>query len=98
MVAVVSTMAKYYFCATGAGNSYTASKAAASISLLQWAEEFKLNLNFFDIPCICEEKNKIWPSLKKAALSGKDFPMTGGEQIRDFAPVESVAKLFLHHA
>lgn len=35
--------------------------------------------------------NNFWPSLKKAALSGKDFFMTSGKQIRDLIPVEKVA-------
>ena len=39
------------------------------------------------------EKN-LWPSMKKAALSGKDYLLTPGEQIRSFIPVgEAVEKL-----
>ena len=36
--------------------------------------------------------SNFWPSLQEAALKGRDFPMTNGEQIRDFIPVENVAK------
>lgn len=35
----------------------------------------------------------LWPSLKAAALAGRsEFPMSGGEQLRDFLPVEDVAR------
>lgn len=36
-------------------------------------------------------KQNFWPSLYYAAISGKDFSMTSGEQIRDFITVEKVA-------
>ena len=35
--------------------------------------------------------NNFWPSLRIAALSGKDFFMTSGEQVRDFITVEEVS-------
>ena len=34
----------------------------------------------------------LWPSLRTAALAGHDFPMTSGHQVRDFLPVEEVAR------
>lgn len=35
----------------------------------------------------------LWPSLRAAARAGKqEFPMSGGEQLRDFLPVEDVAR------
>jgi len=34
----------------------------------------------------------LWPSLRAAALAGEDFPMTSGGQVRDFLPVEEVAR------
>lgn len=40
-------------------------------------------------------EGNFWPSLRSAALAGADFPMTSGNQIRDFIPVEQVAKEFL---
>ena len=36
--------------------------------------------------------------MEKAALSGDDFPMTKGEQVRDFMEVSEVAKCFLNEA
>ena len=37
----------------------------------------------------------FWPSLRAAAISGEDFPMTTGEQIRDFIPVKEAALAFV---
>lgn len=35
----------------------------------------------------------LWPALKAAALAGRsEFPMSGGEQLRDYLPVEEVAR------
>jgi nucleoside-diphosphate-sugar epimerase len=75
-------------------NSYAASKAAASIALRQWAEEHKLTLNILRIFHVFgegEPETRFWPSLRRAALAGEDFPMTRGEQIRLFQPVNDVA-------
>jgi len=38
---------------------------------------------------------RLWPSLKRAAETGEDYPMTKGEQIRDFISVEEVADTFV---
>lgn len=79
-------------------NSYAASKAAASIALLQWAEEHQLVLEIlrvFHVYGKGEPKSRFWPSLMSAALAGRDFPMTEGEQVRDFMQVEAVAATFL---
>lgn len=82
-------------------NSYAASKAVASIALLQWAKEHKLSLEILRIFHVYgegESESRFWPSLRKAALAGEDFPMTEGEQIRDFMAVEDVARTFLNRA
>jgi nucleoside-diphosphate-sugar epimerase len=82
-------------------NSYGVSKAAASIALLHWAEEHKLHLDILRIFHVYgegEAETRFWPSLKRAALSGSDFAMTDGDQIRDFIPVQSVANAFLQQA
>ena len=44
-----------------------------------------------------EGQNQLnfWPSLRKAALAGEDYPMTLGEQIRDFQEVGSAAAAFV---
>lgn len=82
-------------------NSYAASKSAASIALCQWAKEHNLHLEILRVFHVYGEgelESRFWPSLRKAALSGNDFPMTLGEQIRDFQPVDRVAKVFLSRA
>jgi nucleoside-diphosphate-sugar epimerase len=82
-------------------NSYAASKAAASIALCQWAEEHMLTLDLlrvFHVYGEGEPETRFWPSLRRAAMAGEDFPMTAGEQIRDFQPVEQVAGAFLARA
>ena len=82
-------------------NSYATSKAAASIALQQWANENKLSLEILRVFHVFgegESETRLWPSLRRAALAGKDFKMTKGEQIRDFQPVEDVASIFLNRA
>lgn len=82
-------------------NSYAASKAAASIALMQWAKQHKLSLEILRIFHVYgegESDSRFWPSLRRAALAGEDFPMTEGEQIRDFMAVEDVARTFLNRA
>jgi len=79
-------------------NAYAASKAAATMAALAMAVEKKtelLILRLFHVFGDGEEASRFWPSLRKAALAGEDFPMTAGEQIRDFVPVEMVAETFL---
>ena len=79
--------------------SYPTSKAAASIALIGWAVEnnvFLQILRIFQVYGEGELETRLWPSLKKYAKLGKDFPMTKGEQIRDFISVDQVAKKFLN--
>ena len=68
---------------------------------MAFAREHKLELAVlrpFHVFGEGESQERLWPSLKKAALAGEDFPMTFGEQIRDFTPVEFVAEKFVHYA
>jgi nucleoside-diphosphate-sugar epimerase len=78
--------------------TYAASKAASSIAFYQFAVQNKIKLSYhriFQVFGEGEASTRLWPSLKKAALSGQDFPMTKGEQIRDFISVEDVAQYFV---
>ena len=82
-------------------NAYGASKAAASIAAMAFARANELELAVlrpFHIFGEGESQERLWPSLKKAALAGEDFPMTLGEQIRDFTPVEFASEIFVHYA
>jgi len=82
-------------------NSYAVSKAFASITLQQWAYKNNLYLDIlrvFQVYGMGEASSRFWPSLKRAALSGFDFSMTAGEQIRDFVNVSNVAQTFLGQA
>jgi nucleoside-diphosphate-sugar epimerase len=77
---------------------YASSKAAASIALTGMAREMNFEaavLRPFHVFGDGEHESRLWPSLKAAALSGRDYPMTNGEQVRDMTPVESVATAFL---
>jgi nucleoside-diphosphate-sugar epimerase len=79
-------------------NAYGASKAAASIALLTLARERGLELAVlrpFQAFGEGQHESNFWPSLRAAALEGRDFPMTPGEQVRDYQPVEEVAAAFL---
>ncbi|WP_008313711.1 NAD-dependent epimerase/dehydratase family protein [Leptolyngbya sp. PCC 6406] len=80
-------------------NAYGASKASASLAAMGLAVQMEWEvvlLRPFHVYGQGEAEFRLWPSLRKAALAGADFPMTAGEQIRDFMPVEQVAQQFLH--
>jgi nucleoside-diphosphate-sugar epimerase len=80
--------------------SYPTSKAAASIAFEGFARELKVQLKLlriFQVYGEGEQATRLWPSLRKAALEGRDFPMSAGEQIRDFIRVENVADQFARH-
>jgi len=77
---------------------YHASKAAATMAAIGLARERGLTLSIlrpFHVFGDGEPEYRFWPSLRKAALSGADFEMTQGEQIRDFVPVKLVVGEFL---
>jgi len=77
---------------------YATSKAAQSIALAGLARELKFSLALlrpFTVFGEGQNEANFWPSLRQAALSGQDFPMTDGSQVRDFISVEEVAKRFL---
>lgn len=79
-------------------SAYAASKAAGFIAASAFAIENKIELCYLRIFSAFGEgqyKDNFWPALHEAAVGGKDFPMTEGEQIRDYIPVEDVAKEIL---
>lgn len=78
--------------------TYPASKAAASIAFAAFAAEAGVQLTIerlFQVFGEGEAPNRLWPSLRRAALAGEDMPLTWGEQVRDFLHVEEVASRLL---
>jgi nucleoside-diphosphate-sugar epimerase len=79
--------------------SYPTSKAAASVAFSGFAAEHKLRLQLLRIFQVFgdgEPPTRLWPSLRAAAQSGRDFPMSAGAQVRDFIDVRDVAATFVH--
>lgn len=75
-------------------NDYATSKAMSYLAFRQFALNKGVSLSYQRIFHAFGEgqpENRLWPSIKKAALEGKDLELTAGEQIRDFVPVELVA-------
>lgn len=74
---------------------YGASKAAGFLMLHAFAAAHPIELFYGRIFTAYGEgqfSSNLWPSLCQAALAGDDFPMTKGDQIRDFIPVAVVAR------
>ncbi len=72
---------------------YAVSKAAAFLLLKNFAIEEKMEFFYGRIFSAFGDgqfKDNLWPSLKNAAISGKDFEIKNGEEVRDFIPVEKV--------
>jgi nucleoside-diphosphate-sugar epimerase len=79
-------------------HAYAASKAAATMAAFALAIENKIELLVlrpFHVFGEGQHESNFWPSLRKAALAGEDFPMTAGEQVRDFISAEKVADIFV---
>lgn len=78
--------------------TYPISKAAATIACLGLARNLGLRLKvlrIFQVFGEGEAATRFWPSLRSAALEGRDFAMSAGVQVRDFVPVEDVARDFV---
>lgn len=80
---------------------YAASKAAACIMATTYARSECISVSYLRIFNAFGEgqhESNLWPSMLIAAQGEKDFPLTAGQQIRDFIPVEDVAKAFILEA
>jgi nucleoside-diphosphate-sugar epimerase len=78
--------------------TYPISKAAATTACLGLARHLGLRLQvlrIFQVFGEGESTTRFWPSLRSAALEGRDFAMSAGLQIRDFIEVSEVARQFL---
>lgn len=76
-------------------NSYSTSKAAMSVVFSGWSIMNNVKLKYmrlFQVYGEGEPEFRLWPSLRKAAISGADFDLTPGEQVRDFIQVEDVVR------
>jgi UDP-glucose 4-epimerase len=79
-------------------SAYAASKAAASIAALGLAKAFSLQLLVvrpFHLYGPGESQSRFWPQLVNAAIHGQDFPMTKGEQVRDFIEISEAVKVLI---
>ncbi len=77
---------------------YATSKAAFSLFLHAFSAAKMLSatlLRPFHIYGEAQYAGNFWPQLHHAALIGDDFPMSPGQQVRDFLPVEVAAELFV---
>ena len=88
---------KYEFipidCDLSPAGAYAASKTAFSVAMQALCKEYNVYSTYFRLFSVFGEgqnENNFFPSLKKAALSGEDFQMTKGEQIRDFISISTV--------
>lgn len=82
-------------------SSYAVSKAAACQLALGFARSEAIEmayLRIFNAFGQGQHGSNLWPSLMKAAVSGEDFEMTPGEQIRDFIDVDHIAFRFVELA
>lgn len=78
--------------------TYSASKAIASVAFLQWALARNISLSvkrIFHVFGEGEDPSRLYPSLVRAALNGEDFPMSDGKQVRDFSNVLDIAQALL---
>jgi UDP-glucose 4-epimerase len=73
---------------------YGVSKSAADSLLQATAAEFKRILTVvrpFAFTGLHDGGNRLFPSLLRAAAAGTPFPLSPGEQIRDFCAVQDIA-------
>lgn len=78
---------------------YAASKAAFSLALEAMSRSTAASFSIlrpFHLFGEGQHESNFWPSLRNAAMAGKDFAMTGGDQIRDYMAVENAVERFLH--
>ncbi|MDA9889399.1 NAD-dependent epimerase/dehydratase family protein [Synechococcus sp. AH-224-G16] len=78
---------------------YSISKAAGCNLALGFARSEGLSLAYlriFNAFGKRQHESNLWPSLVAAALAGRDFDTTPGEQVRDFIPVKDVADQFFN--
>lgn len=76
-------------------NFYGATKASGFHLINNISKELDIELVYariFSAYGVGQNSQNFWPMLREAALSGKDFKMSSGKQIRDFIGAEDVAR------
>ena len=79
-------------------NDYATSKAMFYLATRQLVKSYRVGISYnrlFHVFGPGESKERFWPSLRRAAISGQDFDMTPGEQVRAFTPVGEMAELLI---
>jgi len=75
--------------------AFSCSRVAAYYAVQAFCYQNEVDVEyvrFFNVYGPGENAPDLWTALKNAALSGQDFGMTGGEQIRDYINVDSVVQ------
>ncbi len=78
--------------------AYEKTKCLFSKTCISLSKKFKTNcriLRLFNVYGDGENSKRLWPSLKKAAISNKNFEMTEGKELRDFISVNEASKKIL---
>lgn len=78
--------------------SYPTSKAMASLAVREFVREtgsMGVIARLFQVYGDGEAESRLWPALRAAAAAGKDFPMSPGEQLRDFVRVDQAAEMLV---
>ncbi|MCX5768440.1 MAG: NAD-dependent epimerase/dehydratase family protein [Gemmatimonadetes bacterium] len=78
--------------------SYPTSKAMASLAVREFIREtgsVGMIARLFQVYGEGEAESRLWPALRAAAAAGRDFPMSPGEQLRDFVRVDQVAEMLV---
>ena len=82
-------------------NAYSATKAAYSLLATAKAYDHDLSVIIvrpFHLYGCGESPKRFWPQLVNCARSNEPFPMTYGDQVRDFTPVEIAAEKLVNLA
>ena len=75
---------------------YTATKTAAFHLIASYSIQNRLNMKYIKLPNVYGEGQyplNLWPSLRGAALSGKDFKILNKNHIKNFLSIKKTVKL-----
>jgi nucleoside-diphosphate-sugar epimerase len=73
--------------------AFACSRVSAYMAAKAFSYTFPMDIEyirFFNVYGEGENALDLWTALKNAAIAGDDFPMTGGEQVRDYISVDTV--------